>query len=578
MSTVPEWRSAEGRRFPQYTRPFLSWGEVQKLCPGHLEVQRFLRLREGIRASAWYQRRSHAPCDLEVPPDWGLDSLYFRHTCEEEYGRQLSELRENPENNLMGNHLVCFPNPWVPYCWPAPQTTCLVTYSNFPPNGDLPDPSGSGVALDSAWRLRDVSVRDGTGDPGRMIGEGKKEARDLRREGFLVPFQQVEFYQQSPETRASLYVKCPTWWGEVWVPPNMAVPLPPAITYRARMLLMEKEGTSESRFWWMVVEAEWAVLVFGRWCADVPQRGIMWRLSPRIRRTLDAMGVESLLHYCPYSTADVRSWLQAHDQHLWDDHKQTFRIRGPTRTLPAAVEERTEFVRPYNPIGPPLPPPNTNHLPLDFSHQPLSRPTFFSPMEGPASPERQEIDSDREEVIASGNFHGRGTSSTSRPVVPIASAQPPSGRPSITPATVGARNEYPMADPRPPLRSQRVPPVSHEYGTGLTVNLKELLVRSGLHDCVQFYGHHFYGTSDGVAEGPMTEELLVYALGESERKRRENQEKVRRLTIALEEAGEALRAATARAERANIIVDALAESARLHGDGGAKTSKRGRYE
>jgi hypothetical protein len=56
--------------------------------------------------------------------------------------------------------------------------------------------------------LRDVPVRDGIGDPGRMIGKGEKNARDLRREGFLVPFQQVEFYQQSPETRASLYVKC----------------------------------------------------------------------------------------------------------------------------------------------------------------------------------------------------------------------------------------------------------------------------------------------------------------------------------------------------------------------------------
>jgi hypothetical protein len=130
---------------------------------------------------------------------------------------------ENPENNLIWNHMVCFPNRWVPYCWPAPQSTFLVTYSNFPPNGDLPDPSGSGVELDSAWRLRDVSGRDGTGDPGRMIGEGKKEARDLGREGFLVPFQQVEFYQQSPETRASLYFKCPTWWEEVWAPPNMAV-------------------------------------------------------------------------------------------------------------------------------------------------------------------------------------------------------------------------------------------------------------------------------------------------------------------------------------------------------------------
>jgi hypothetical protein len=73
----------------------------------------------------------------------------------------------------------------------------------------------------------------------------------------------------------------------------------------------------------------------------------------------------------------------------------------------------------------------------------------------------------------------------------------------------------------------------------------------------------------------MTEELLVYALGESERKRRENQEKVRRLTIALDETAEALRAATARAERANIIVEALAESARIHCDGGGRHRRGG---
>jgi hypothetical protein len=75
-------------------------------------------------------------------------------------------------------------------------------------------------------------------------------------------------------------------------------------------------------------------------------------------------------------------------------------------------------------------------------------------MEGPASPVRQEIDTDREEVIASWNLHGRGTSSTSRPAVPIIPAQPSSGIPSTTPAPFAARNEYPMVDPRPPLRSQ----------------------------------------------------------------------------------------------------------------------------
>jgi hypothetical protein len=74
----------------------------------------------------------------------------------------------------------------------------------------------------------------------------------------------------------------------------------------------------------------------------------------------------------------------------------------------ASCRGRTDrILRPYNPIGPTLPPTNTNQLPLTFAHQPLSLPTRFSTMEGPASPERQEIDSDREEVIASGNFHGR---------------------------------------------------------------------------------------------------------------------------------------------------------------------------
>jgi hypothetical protein len=123
MTTVPEWRSAERRRSPQYTRPFLSWDEVQQLCPGHLEVQRFLGLREGIRASAWYQRRSHAPCDLDVPRDWGLDSMYFRNAREDENGRQLNELMKNPENNLIRNHFICFPNSWVSYFRRAPQTT-----------------------------------------------------------------------------------------------------------------------------------------------------------------------------------------------------------------------------------------------------------------------------------------------------------------------------------------------------------------------------------------------------------------------------------------------------------------------
>jgi hypothetical protein len=253
----------------------------------------------------------------------------------------------------------------------------------------------------------------------------------------MVPFQQVDFFQQSPEPRASLYVKCPEWWEEVWVPPNMAVPLHPVITYRARMLLVEKAGTSESRFWWMVVEAEWNVLVFGRWSADTPQRG-MWRLSPRIRRTLTTLEVETLLHYFPYSKVDIRSWIQAHEQHPWDRHKQTFRIRGPIRNFPAAVEERTEFVGPYNPVGPTIPPTTTDKFPLTFDSQTLVLHTPCSDREGHASPIRQEVDSDCEEVIYSWNFHGCGTPSTSRP--PYRSHQP--SRPLEDPVSLPHRSRH----------------------------------------------------------------------------------------------------------------------------------------
>jgi hypothetical protein len=65
--------------------------------------------------------------------------------------------------------------PWIPHLWPPPQTNCDVSFANFPPSGDLPDPTGKGVALDSAWRLRELACVGGTGDPGRLIAETRKE-------------------------------------------------------------------------------------------------------------------------------------------------------------------------------------------------------------------------------------------------------------------------------------------------------------------------------------------------------------------------------------------------------------------
>jgi hypothetical protein len=135
----------------------------------------------------------------------------------------------------------------------------------------LPDPGGGEVALDSAWALREGTIADGSGDPGRMLGEARKEARDTQRKfNEFVANHQVEFYRQGPPARQSLYPRIPSWWEEVWVSQNT-----PVITYRARSLLPDKSGKPEGEFFEGVLEAEWTALVFGRWCADIPQRGIM---------------------------------------------------------------------------------------------------------------------------------------------------------------------------------------------------------------------------------------------------------------------------------------------------------------
>jgi hypothetical protein len=74
-----------------------------------------------------------------------------------------------------------------------------------------------------------------------------------------------------------------------------------------------------------VFEAEWTVLVFVRWCADIPQRGIMWQLPVRLRANIDELGIENLLHRSPYCVAEVRAWISDHDGDRF--HLSTFMKR-----------------------------------------------------------------------------------------------------------------------------------------------------------------------------------------------------------------------------------------------------------
>ena len=68
--------------------------------------------------------------------------------------------------------------------------------------------------------------------------EAKKEHRDALRYGYLVPFQQIEFYTQSSADREKHYVRCPSWWeSEAWVSRHLYLPIPHVVTYKASSLL-----------------------------------------------------------------------------------------------------------------------------------------------------------------------------------------------------------------------------------------------------------------------------------------------------------------------------------------------------
>jgi hypothetical protein len=129
--------------------------------------------------------------------------------------------------------LVCFNFPLIPYLWPSPQTPCAGNFANFPPTGDLPNPHGCMVALDSPWRLQECAIQGFTGDPGPLAAETRKEYRDARKYRTLAPFQQVELYAQRGETRDALYVSYPSWWDAAWTSPGILVLGPPVVTYRA---------------------------------------------------------------------------------------------------------------------------------------------------------------------------------------------------------------------------------------------------------------------------------------------------------------------------------------------------------
>jgi len=361
----PDMASPRPVYVPPGVRPFESWTEIERDYPGHLDVLRFQALPEDLRAGAWLNRRRHAPYDELIPRDLGLDAIHWRMPEERNYGHRLSQLQvpsslrgvtENTEV-VVSMNMVCFDWPLVPHHWPSLPASSANSPGAFSERGDLPCMAG-GPARDSAWRLRAGSIRGGTGDPGRLVKEIMKEQRDLSRHirddgrtyHEFVPFQMVEYYSQTYAARAKWYPTRPRWWTLMWVSQRLFVPLPPVLTYRGRSLLSATASLRERKYFEAVLEAEWTVLIFGRWCADIPQRGLMWHLPERVNQNLQVLGLSAVLRGSSYAEVDVRRWIWDHDRHPWLERPQTYHWTFGGGGAEPLTAEIAEFVRLYQSV------------------------------------------------------------------------------------------------------------------------------------------------------------------------------------------------------------------------------------
>jgi hypothetical protein len=180
--------------------------------------------------------------------------------------------------------------------------------SRNPTTGHL-SASGDDVARDSTYALFRAGGVDGLGDPGRFIREYRREKRDRRRK-VLVSWSQVEFFELSAAAGGSLYPALPDWW-EGGLNNSMAVTIPPVLTYRGSGLIRGDP------LHWAIFRCEWTVLVFGRWCADVHYREIMWHLRPKLRDWICQMGEVDLLEESGLDVSTLILALLKHDAWNW---------------------------------------------------------------------------------------------------------------------------------------------------------------------------------------------------------------------------------------------------------------------
>jgi hypothetical protein len=325
---------------------------VQKSFHNISDVRRLMRIKPIPRERHWGQLRQAHVNNGTIPKVMGLDALFYRFASERSYCQRLSNLVPPDVPAALSTDLLCISPPWVSGHWPDNFPFASRQRHSYPTTGDLPDPEDSSCARDSASALWAGTTRWGTGDPGRLLQEIRKEHRIAANHELLVTWQNKEFQSMPTALSRIFYVPEPEWWfADGWTSAHMFVPHPPVLTYRASRLLPKASHRGEAKFWWTVFEAERITLVFSRFCADIVQRRIMWRLPMRARLGISTMGVAQLLQGSTYGISDVKTWLCDHDLHHWNKKRMSYVERRPTADGPALTKELTEFVRLYESIG-----------------------------------------------------------------------------------------------------------------------------------------------------------------------------------------------------------------------------------
>jgi hypothetical protein len=488
---------------------------IRKAFPNISDVRRLMRIKPIHRERHWRQLRQAHINNGVIPKELGLDALFYRFASERSYCQRLSNLVPPSGPVALSTDLLCLSPPWVSGRWPDNLPFASRQRHSYPTSGDLPDPEDSTCARDSAYALWVGTTRWGTGEPGRLLQEIRKEHRIAANHELLVPWQNNEFHSMPTALRHIFYVPVPEWWfADGWTSAHMFIPLPPVLTYRASRLLPEASHKGEAQFWWTVFEAEWISLVFSRFCADIVQRRIMWRLPVRARLGIATMGVVKLLQGSPYGIRDVERWVLDHDMHPWNEKRMSYVRRGPTSDSPAVTEDLIEFVRLYGYQGAQRRTSSPSQVPnyhrraspvaydVDSRVEATTQPFAISPLvsrtdhQSPDSPRLEFLENNNDETPASPTL--RPMADTTIQDVPRTSSLSDSVAPMATPKEtqhVGSEGTFVFTE-----------------DPALTPSLIQCLQDHRLLETIQEYSRVCYAKDTGGYK-PLTERVLTDAIG-----------------------------------------------------------------